>query len=381
MTIDSTRKDDPCGPGKLLAPIRSTRLRTSVPGPVAQVALERAGRVMNSSRTANSQLPLVVQKAHGALVYDVDGNVFIDFACVMLPTGHTPDSTLTALRNGAETLLYYKDEFGVAEIALQVCESLNALAPFKPAKTVLYDSTFETRSLIRLHHMAETWPTSSLELSLLSNAKGVLLNIMDADTLDLPSQEAIDEIVEGCKQRNLALFIDETFTGLGRTGKLFAYQHFGIEADGVLIGRGAAAGLPFAALIGRADFIDSFSVDSLGASALSCAAAVETINAIVRDDLPNRAVQVEALIRERVEEWKMQYSWLGTLHGVGLALALDVGDFQRAIVLQNACLQRGLILHQVLQHSECLHLLPPLMIPEEQLHEGLDILEAALGAV
>ncbi len=351
MTIDSTRKDDPCGPGKLLAPIRSTRLRTSVPGPVAQAALERSKQVMNNRRTFNSQLPLVVQKAHGALVYDVDGNVFIDFACAMLPTGHTPDSTLTALRNGAETLLYLDAGIGISDLELRLVEQLCLLFPHQTTKAVIYEEMHD------------------IDLNMIS--------ILPSFRTEFIPQTLIDDYTS----RHHALVIDETFSGLGRTGKLFAYEYFNLDPDAILLGRSAAAGLPFAALIGKSDFIDSLSIEAHPISALSCVTAFETIGTVMRDNLPTRALQIEALIRERINELRERYQWLGQLCGVGLALSLDVSDGARAKAIQNTTLQSGLILTLNPSHTNFIRLLPPLMIPEEQLHEGLDILEAALGAV
>lgn len=311
-----TPKPDPCGPAKLqISATRSIRLRTEIPGTQARTLFGRLAHVNERYAT------VMAAKAHGALVYDVDGNVLIDFVSGHL-TGHTPDHLIETLRNSAETLIAL-GRGGTSPAAVALCERLTALIPYAQ-KTLLFDSI----------------------------------------------GDALAALPDGMT------FSDERDTGFGRTGRLFAFEWEGVKPDMVLLS-GFSAGLPLAALTGRANALDG--ILSEGGTEIACRAALSVIDYVLAENLAGRASQLEAIVRERVLQWQASYPVVRGVDGRGVLLDVRLDSDETARRVAAEALQRGLILRT--QHAALIPLRPPLMCPEEQLYEALDVLEDALETV
>lgn len=202
----------------------------------------------------------------------------------------------------------------------------------------------------------------------------------------------MQHIAKRCQENGIVLIIDEVQTGFGRTGTMFAIEQYGVTPDILVTAKSIAAGLPLSAITGRADIIDAVHVGGFGGTyggnPLACAAALETIDLIERNKLPQRAAQLGTLIRERMAEWQAELPMIGDIRGMGAMLAMELVDDpiskhpakEMTARLITEAAQRGLILIKAGLYSNCIRLLMPLMIPEEQLNEGLDVLGEALLA-
>lgn len=197
-------------------------------------------------------------------------------------------------------------------------------------------------------------------------------------------------IREVCDQHGIVLVADEIQCGMGRTGKLFASEHYGVEPDLVTVAKSLAAGMPLAAVVGRAEIMDGPHPGGLGGtysgSPLACAAALEAVNIIRDPAFLARAVEVGERLRRRLEAFKREFSAIADVRGLGPMVALELThpdgspDPDAVVRIVAEALKRGLIVLRAGLYSNCLRFLPPLNLTDAELDEGLNVLHEALGA-
>ena len=202
--------------------------------------------------------------------------------------------------------------------------------------------------------------------------------------------EAVDQI---CKKHGILFIADEVQTGFGRTGKFFACEHYGIEPDLLLSAKSLGGGLPIAAVTGKANIMDNTGPGSLGGTfggnPLSCVAALAAIEAIQADNLNDRAIHLGELFRERADRWQKRFSIVGDVRGLGAMQAFEVvkpdgsklPDAEATKNIVRQCYERGVILVTAGTYGNVVRLLMPLVITDEQMSEGLAIIEASLAQV
>ena len=189
------------------------------------------------------------------------------------------------------------------------------------------------------------------------------------------------------------LIADEVQCGFGRTGTLFAIEQSGVEPDLIVSAKSIAAGMPLSATTGRAELMDKAHVGGVGGTyggnPLACVAANEVFKMIEREHLLERAVEIGAQIRERAAIWQREIELIGDVRGlgamIGIELVKDRATRQPAPEEAADALIRtmhgGVLAMRAGLYTNCIRLLPPLVITDDQLHEGLDVLEGALRAV
>jgi 4-aminobutyrate aminotransferase / (S)-3-amino-2-methylpropionate transaminase / 5-aminovalerate transaminase len=205
--------------------------------------------------------------------------------------------------------------------------------------------------------------------------------------------EYVQALAGFARDHGILFIADEIQTGFGRTGRLFASEHFGLIPDILVSAKSLAGGLPLAAVTGRADVLDSAQVGGLGGTyggnPLACAAALAVIQAMEAEDLPARAARMGERIRTRFCEWAMRHPCIGDVRGLGAMIAMElVSDRNtktpdKALTgrLLAAALERGLILLSAGTYGNVIRVLAPLTTPDAVLDEGLDVMERALEAV
>ena len=198
-----------------------------------------------------------------------------------------------------------------------------------------------------------------------------------------------------CDQHGILLICDEVQTGFGRTGKLFATEHYGIEPDLMTIAKSLAGGFPLSGVIGQAEIMDSPEPGGLGGtyggSPIGCAAAHAVLDVIADEQLCARSVKIGARMLERIQQMKdrSDTTAIGDVRGLGAMVAFELvkergghrPDADKVKQLTAKALQHGLILLSCGIYGNTVRLLAPLTIPDEQLEEGLDILETSLVEV
>ncbi|SCM92562.1 4-aminobutyrate transaminase [Bacillus mycoides] len=194
-----------------------------------------------------------------------------------------------------------------------------------------------------------------------------------------------------CDKYGIIMIADEIQTGFARTGSLFAMDHFGVAPDLMTFSKSIAAGMPLSAVTGRADLMDAPGPGQLGGtfsgSPAACAAALAVLDVIEEENLVKRAVEIGARMMEVFNSWKDKYELIGDVRGLGAMTAIELvkdketkepaAEEVKAIMKETH--SKGVITISAGIHSNVLRFLPPLVITDEQLEEGLTILEAAIA--
>ncbi|MFJ8417002.1 4-aminobutyrate--2-oxoglutarate transaminase [Bacillus paramycoides] len=194
-----------------------------------------------------------------------------------------------------------------------------------------------------------------------------------------------------CDKYGIVMIADEIQTGFARTGSLFAMDHFGVAPDLMTFSKSIAAGMPLSAITGRADLMDASGPGQLGGtfsgSPVACAAALAVLDVIEEENLVKRAIEIGERMMEVFNSWKDKYEVIGDVRGIGAMTAIElVKDKEtkepateevKAIMKETH--SKGVITISAGIYSNVLRFLPPLVITDEQLEEGLTIIEAAIA--
>jgi 4-aminobutyrate aminotransferase/(S)-3-amino-2-methylpropionate transaminase len=208
----------------------------------------------------------------------------------------------------------------------------------------------------------------------------------------VPPVEFVRGLRALCDKHGIVLIADEVQTGFGRTGRMFACEHFGIAPDILITAKSLASGLPIGAVTGRAEIMDQPGPGAIGGTfggnPVSCAAALATLDLFADGSLCDRAESVGKIFAERARQWQQRFECIGDVRGLGgmqaIELVLDRDQKTPAPELTKklaryAC-EHGLIVVTAGTFGNVLRLLVPLVVTDAQMHEGLDVIEAALAA-
>ena len=437
-----------------MATTRSIEVRTDIPGPRSRAILERKARVI--AEPLSIYLPLVIAEGHGATLTDVDGNTFVDFTGGIgcLAVGHSHPRVVEAAQEQVARFTHTDFTIVPYENYVELAERLAAVAPIsgelragffnagaeavenaikfaraytKRPAVIAFDGGFHGRTLLALSLTSKTHPYKAglgpfaPEVYRVSfadpyrgpDAKSALAELERAFKTRVAAEEVAAiilepvqgesgfvvpprEFVEGVRriadEHGIVLVADEVQTGFGRTGRLFAIEHFGVEPDLVTVAKSIAAGLPLSGVIGRAEIMDAPGDSAIGGTyvgnPVAIAGALAVLDVIEEERLVERAVEVGDAIRGRMEAWRERFDAVGDVRGLGAMLAVELvrdretkePDPDLATAVVEAASARGLLLLKAGLHGNCIRVLCPLVISDEQLDEALAVWEEALEA-
>ncbi|MFN2467360.1 MAG: 4-aminobutyrate--2-oxoglutarate transaminase [Gaiellaceae bacterium] len=437
-----------------MAVTRAIELRTEVPGPRSREILERKQRVV--ADPLSIYLPIVIAEGRGALITDVDGNTFLDFTGGVgcLNVGHSHPQVVAAAQE--QLARFGHTDFTIVpyEIYVTLAERLIALSPFAgPAKAaffnagteavenaikfarsytkrpavIAFEGGFHGRTLLSLSLTSKTHPYKAglgpfapevYRLPYAQDYRGPdARTALDALERALVTQVAAEQVaaivvepVQGeggfvvapqaflhgirriCDEHGIVLVVDEVQTGFGRTGKMFAIEHYGIEPDLITLAKSIAGGLPLSAVVGRAEIMDAPPDSAIGGTyvgnPVAQAAAMAVLDIIEEEGLLERSVQIGETIRGRMHAWQERFAAIGDVRGLGAMLAIElVRDRatkepapELATAVVEAAAQNGLLLLKSGIYSNCIRVLTPLTIADGELDEALHAWEQALDA-
>lgn len=192
------------------------------------------------------------------------------------------------------------------------------------------------------------------------------------------SQEYLTGVKRLCQENDLCLIFDEVQTGLGRTGKLFAYQHFGVEPDIFTLAKGLGGGVPIGAMVARGVAADVLGpgqhAATFGGNPLSTAAALAALTVIIEEKLPQQAAEKGEYVREKLLTLQKVNPLIKDVRGLGLMIGIELTIDGK--VIQAFCQEKGVLINCV--HENILRLIPPLNIAYEDLDKALATIEEAL---
>jgi 4-aminobutyrate aminotransferase / (S)-3-amino-2-methylpropionate transaminase / 5-aminovalerate transaminase len=388
--------------------------------------------------------PLVVVGAEGARIDADDGRSYIDFAggigCQNL--GHGPQEVVRAIHEQVDRYLHQCFMVGMYEPYVEVCRRLSALYPGPGAdyKTVLVNSGAEAvENAVKVARSATGRPAvvafdrafhgrTLLTMSLTSKvapykrgfgpfapeiyrapapyrgfdtaeAITALQHLFKADVDPQSVACVVLEPVQGeggfipmpadfpralkelCEAHGILYVDDEVQAGVGRTGPVWAIEHYGVVPDLLVSGKSLGGGLPLAAVTGRADLMDAVHPGGLGGTfggnPAACAAACVVLDTVAAPEFRSRADELGRTIRERLDAVAIDLDGVRDVRGLGPMLAIEL-EPERVPAAIAAARERGLLLLSCGLYGEVIRLLPPITIAAEDLKEGLDVLEAAL---
>lgn len=206
----------------------------------------------------------------------------------------------------------------------------------------------------------------------------------------VPADGFLPAIADWCRENGVVFIADEVQTGFARTGAMFASEHFGIVPDLITTAKGIAAGLPLAAVTGRADIMDASHPGGLGGTyggnPIACAAALASIDAFENDGLIERAQEIGVRLTARLNALRESDPRVGDVRGLGAMIAAEfvdpatgAPDAALTAAVAKACIAEGVIVLTCGTYGNVIRFLPPLSIGDELLDEGLDVVATALG--
>jgi 4-aminobutyrate aminotransferase/(S)-3-amino-2-methylpropionate transaminase len=437
-----------------MAVTRSIHLATDVPGPKSRAILARKERVVADPLSIVA--PVVIADARGATITDVDGNTFIDFTGGVgcLNVGHSHPRVVEAAQAQLERFTHTDFTIVPYEIYVDVAERLTELAPVRrPAKAaffnagteavenaakfarsytrrpalIAFEGAFHGRTLLSLSLTSKPHPYKAglgpfapevYRVPFANDYRGpstdeALTALEHAFTTQVAPEHVaaiVLEPVQGeggfvpaprdflvgirriCDEHGIVLVADEVQTGFGRTGRLFALEHYGIEADLMTVAKSIAAGLPLSGVIGTAEIMDAPGEGKIGGTyvgnPVALAAAQAVLDVIEEEGVVARAEVIGEAMRRRMLAWQERFPAIGDVRGLGAMLAIELVDDREtkrpapdlASDVVAEALGRGLLLLKAGIYGNCIRVLCPLTIEHEQLDEALSVWEEALEA-
>ena len=438
-----------------MAVTKSIEIRTEIPGPRSRELLARAEGAV--ARPLQVSLPVFAAKAQNATITDVDGNTFIDFAggVGVVNVGHCHPRVVEAIQEQAARFVHTDFTVMPYESYVELAERLGELVPFAgPTRAAFFNSGAEAvENAVKIARLATGRPAviafeagfhgrTLLALTMTSKVhpykKGMgpfapeVYRAPFPNTYRGPSAtEALAEIermfsshvapsqiaaivfepqlgeggfmpapaefVAGirkiCDREGIVMIADEVQTGFGRTGRMFAMEHYAVEADLIAVAKSIAAGLPLSGVIGKAEIMDAPHIGAIGGTFIgnpvALAAALAVLDIFAEEDLVARANMIGDRVRERMLTWQERWPQIGDVRGLGAMLAIELvhdpaqkdpaPDLAAAVI--DAALERGLILLKAGISGNCIRVLCPLTIEDAVLDEALGTWEDALAAV
>jgi 4-aminobutyrate aminotransferase / (S)-3-amino-2-methylpropionate transaminase / 5-aminovalerate transaminase len=437
-----------------VATTRAIELKTEVPGPRSREILVRKDAVVADALAV--YLPVIAAEGRGATLTDVDGNTFIDFTGGVgcLNVGHAHPHVVEAVQEQAARFLHTDFTVVPYEVYVSVAERLLAVSPFRGAAkaaffnagteavenavkfaraftgrpaVIAFEGAFHGRTLLSLTLTSKSHPykaglgpfapevyrvpfpyeyrgidagdaLAALERAFETQvapetvAAIVVEPVQGEGGFVVAPQAFVEGLREICDRHGIVLIVDEVQTGFGRTGRMFAIEHYGIEPDLITVAKSIAAGLPLSGVLGKAEIMDAPGVGAVGGTfvgnPVGLAAAAAVLDVIEDEGLLERAERIGETIRSRMLGWQERHSQIGDVRGLGAMLAIELVDDRGtrrpapalASAVTDEAASRGLLLLKAGIHSNCIRVLCPLVITDQELEEALGAWEEALAA-
>jgi 4-aminobutyrate aminotransferase len=436
------------------------QIKTKLPGPNAARAVKEDARIISPSYTRS--YPLVAKKGTGALIEDVDGNVFLDFAAgiAVCSTGHCHPHVVEAIRKQAGELIHMSGTDFYYESMTTLADRLSKSAPMKGPHRVYYGNSgteavecamklarYHTKRphIIAFYNAFHGRTMGALSLTASkpqqrrrfmplvpgvthvpyphsyrrpegTDAKqyaidcarfiedkvfkttvppeecaAIILEPVQGEGGYVPApKEFLQEIRSICDRHGIMMVCDEVQSGAGRTGKMWAVQHSGVEPDMITSAKGIASGMPLGVVITKAevmDWVPGSHASTFGGNPVCIASALATLDILESEAIAN-AAKIGDYMKQRIQTWVDKYEIVGDVRGMGLMIGVEivkdkktkaVAGKERDRIVDQLCFERGVLMLGCGETT--IRLSPPLIITKEQADIAMDVLEECIGIV
>ncbi len=378
-----------------------------------------------------ARFPIALVRGQGVRVWDADGKEYLDFVggIAVDALGHCHPKMVAAIKAQAETLIHVSNLYHIEpqiRLAQLLCEHSFADRAF-----FCNSGAEANEAAIKLarRYAKEHWSTDRTEIIVMQHAfhgrtlatltatgnpkylqgfeplmpgfKHVPYNdllaverAMDSHTcavlvepvqgeggVNIPGPDYLPGLRRLCDAAGALLILDEVQSGMGRTGKLFAHEHWGVEPDILTLAKALAGGVPIGAMLAKesvaASFVPGSHATTFGGSPLVSAVAHAVLCTMLEDDLPGNAARVGKYFLDRLTALQTKRPVMTAVRGLGLILGVEVSVPAKSIV--SACMERGLLL--LTAGDNVVRFVPPLILSEADVDRALDILDAVLGGL
>ena len=376
-----------------------------------------------------TRTPIALVKGRGSKVWDANGKEYLDFLAgiAVNSLGHCNPAIVKAIKQQAQQLLHVSNLYHIkaqSELARELCRHSFADRAFfcnsgaeaneaaiKLARRYGLEKRGGRYEIISTHNSFHGRTLATLTATgqekiragydpLPAGFRQVAYNDLGAMEAAIDENKTIAILVEPiqaeggvivpneiymlgirelCDQRGLLLIFDEVQTGLGRTGKLFGYEHFGVKPDIMTLAKALGGGLPLGAMLAREEVANSFGPGShastFGGNPVCCAAGLAVMHALVKGGVLKNCVQMGKYFARGLAELKKRFSFIRQIRGKGLIIGVELEIDGGKIV--DGCLQEGLLLNCTA--AKVLRFVPPLTTTKKEIDRALAILEKVLA--
>ncbi|XOD67253.1 MAG: aspartate aminotransferase family protein [Flavobacteriales bacterium Tduv] len=373
-------------------------------------------------------IALQIDRAKGNYIYDIEGKSYLDFAAGVSSNtlGHGHPKIVEAIKKQIERHMHVMvyGEF-IQEVCVQLCQNMAQYTPKPLETTYLVNSGAEAiegalklakrhtgREEIIAYKMAYHGNTHGA-MSIMGNeslkrsfrpllpivqfitfndekdllaitektACVVLETIQGAAGFILPQNDYLKKVKKQCEKTGALMILDEIQPGFGRTGKLFAFEHYQVVPDILVMGKGMGGGMPIGAFMASQTLMKCLTHDPMlghittfGGHPVIAAAALATLTELIDGSWMNQIEEKEALIRRLLVHPEIK-----GIHGKGLMLVCELANKSYTLKIARRCMEKGLIVFWLLFSSECLRLSPPLTITKEEIQKACNIIIECLN--
>jgi len=390
-----------------------------------------------------------IESAQGAILRDVEGKEYIDFAggIAVMNVGHSHPKVVAAIKEQAQRLTHTCFMVNPYESAVRLAEKLCQITPgdfpkkaaflnsgaeavenavkiaryyTKRPAILVFDNAYHGRTLLTMTMTSKVKPYKwkfgpfAPEVYRMpfgdmvgpDKLKDVFIKQIDPESLAAVVVEPVQgeggfiapppgyfqALVKICQDNGILFVADEIQSGMGRTGKMFAIEHWGVEPDLITVAKSLAAGMPLAAVVGKAAIMDSVHAWGLGGTyggnPVACAAALAVLETFDEEDMLAKSIALGQKLKSRFEKWQKEFSLIGEIRGIGAMLGLEfVKDANKDPAADEAkelaayCLDKGLLILVCGSYGNIVRILAPFVITDEQLEQGLSIMEEGLAEI
>lgn len=386
-----------------------------------------------------------IKSGKGAIVTDVEGKEYIDFAggIAVMNVGHSHPKVVKAIQDQAAEFTHTCFMVHPYEAAVTLADKLCAIAPGDTPKKVLFqnsgaeaventvkiarhytkrpaiivfDNAYHGRTLLTMSMTAKVVPYKKgfgpfapeiyrAPFGDIDALKKLLITGVDPDEVAAIVAEPVQgeggfiaapegyfqEVAAICKEHGILFVADEIQSGMGRTGKMFAIEHWGVEPDLMTTAKSLAAGMPLSAVVGKAEIMDCVHPAGLGGTysgnPLACAAALAVLEVFEEENMLEKSVKLGNTLQEKFRTWTSQFDGVGEVRGLGAMAGITLVNpdgspaADKAKALSAYCLEQGLVILACGIYGNVIRVLAPFVITDEELERALGIMEKGIEKV